>query len=268
MLWQISNICDGLWSWLISLMIFLGFSTRNCWCHGVCLFLLCDFLLCLFLLWLHDKLYAQDLVAETLIMNLVHKSSIWANPQELENPVPSWCTHLATSWTTIQCWLLAGSSAGIHWRTFVPFLLGLPVGLLGLPHSMVAQDQAKWSRNKESSCQSFKLWVWKCAASLPPYSIVQAIQSPPRYKGRCHTPHLSVRRASKSIRSSFIRYSAQHSQVIYETPSLWSMWAGTKNSCDISAQYEPPSVKSLAKLLLPQHPFCWTKCLSGAWNWH
>ena len=92
------------------------------------------------ILWLHDKLYAQDLVAETLIMNLVHKSSIWANPQELDDPVPSWCTHLATRWTTIQCWLLAGSSAGIHWRTSVPFLLGLPVGLLVLPHSMVAQD--------------------------------------------------------------------------------------------------------------------------------
>ena len=75
----------------------------------------------------------------TLVTYFAHKSSIWANPQELDDPVPSWCTHLATSWTTIQCWLLAGSSAGIHWRTSVPFLLGLPVGLLVLPHSMVAR---------------------------------------------------------------------------------------------------------------------------------
>lgn len=168
-----------------------------------------------------------------------------AAPLELEEPIPRWHTHLAASCTLIHVLLVGWQFSWIHPRTWLPFPLGLFVGLLGLPPSMVAQEEALGTpgkKNKAASRFRFGPRNWHSLTStLFSYSmgprnwhsltstlLFKQSWSPPRYKGRCHTPHLSTGRASESMWSCFIHYSARHLQVLYETPSLWSTGAGTQ----------------------------------------
>lgn len=77
-----------------------------------------------------------------------------AAPLELEEPIPRWHTHLAASCTLIHVLLVGWQFSWIHPRTWLPFPLGLFVGLLGLPPSMVAQEEALGTPGKKNKAAS------------------------------------------------------------------------------------------------------------------